>query len=157
MVMGKETKNYLSSESRKLFLAGFLIFCCIVLTPLIGTIALLWIVPDTIFEIILTCIRFFLPFVIIGLYFRNIPVRQGILVIVLASGIFRIIAEFVLSPVPFVLITTPDYLIQVIVYTAVLSIVAGGVSLFNSRKILSVGIIVTGIFFYCLWIIFNLN
>lgn len=157
MKTSKELSDYLKSESGKLVLVGFALFCCIVVTPIIGTFAPLSNAPFALINISEICIRFVLPFVLIAFCFRNISLKRGILTIVFAAGIFRIIAEFILSPVPVMLITTPDYWVQVIAFTAALCIVAAGASLFNVRKKLSVGIIIAGIIFYLLWVIFNIN
>jgi hypothetical protein len=152
-----EICNFLDTESGRLLLTGLALFACIVLSPFLGSLAFSLNVPYVIIIIFVIFGMEILPLIIIGYCFRGVSPGKSILVVFLATGVFRVIANVFLSPVPITLITTSDYLVQVGANTAGLCIIAAGVSLFNNRKILSSGIIVAGIIFYILWKILNMN
>jgi hypothetical protein len=145
------------SENKKLLLTGCAILCCIILTPYASSLLLVLGIPFIAAMVIDTLFRFVLPFILIGMFFRDIPPARTVLVIVVFSGILRILIEIFLSPVPFILVSSPDYLVQVLAYVMALSIVAAGVSLFSTRKIVSLGIVTAGILAYGIWVIVNLN
>lgn len=139
-------------QSGKLLLSGFALFCCFVLTPLLGSLAYSTDIPFVFVYIFVVFCTNILPLIIIALSFRDIPPVQSISVVVLAAGVFRMIAEILISPVPFALVSTPTYFANIVLYTILLSVISAGVSLFNERKSLSTGIIVTGIILYLVFI-----
>jgi len=146
----RENLNY--NPSGKLLLSGFALFCCFVLSPLLGTLMLSWNISLVFaYSFVIFCTNI-LPLILIAFSFRNTSPLKCIIVVVLATGVFRLIAEIILSPVPFDLVRTPAYLVIIVLYSVLLSFIAVGVSLFNERKRLSVGIIVTGIILYSLFI-----
>jgi hypothetical protein len=157
MKINNKIDEFLNRSFLKKIFPGFLIFLCIVLSPFFEPLLLLLKIPNSFVFFIITIVRFLFPFVIIGLFFRKIPAKQGILIIILAAGICRIITEILISPVPLRLISTLDYWAQIIVYVAVLSIVGVGVMFYDEKKRLALGLIVSGLIVYCLWILFNLN
>jgi hypothetical protein len=157
MTTRKDIGNYLNSESGKMLLTGFALFCCVVLSPLLGGLAFSLNIPYVVVIILVIFGMNILPLIIIACCFRNFTILKSITVVLLATGVFRVIANVALSPVPFILINTPDFLVQVIANSTGLCIIASGVSLFNDRRKLSTGIIIAGIVFYFLWKIYNIN
>lgn len=139
-------------QSRLLFILGFALFCCFVISPLLGTLLNSWKIPFVFVYLLVIFCTNILPLIIIACSFRNIPPVTGIIVIILATGFFRIIADIILSPVPFILVTTPGYLISILLYSVLLSVISVGVSLYTHRRSLSMGIILVGFVMYCIFI-----
>jgi hypothetical protein len=146
-------KIFTNSLSGKLLFSGIALFCCFVLTPIAGTLMLSWGISLALaYSFVILCTNI-IPLIIIGFSFRDISPIKSIIVVVLATGIFRIVADFILSPVPFDLISTPAYLGTIAIYCILLSGIAAGVSLFNKRKGLAIGIIAVGVVLYSLFIL----
>ena len=145
-------KIFPDNQSRLLFISGFALFCCFVISPLFGSLLYSWNVPFVfVYSVVIFCTNL-LPLIIIAYSFQDIPPVTGILVIVLATGFFRMIADLVLSPVPFILVTTPGYLTTIVLYSVLLSLISVGVSLYTTRRSLSLLIILMGIVVYCIFI-----
>lgn len=145
-------KKFNREKSRKLLFSGFALFCCFVLSPFIGTFMRSLNIPFAFVYIVVVFCTNILPLIIIAFSFRDISPSLCVIVVFLATGVFRMIVEILLSPVPIALISTPAYIINIVLYSVLLSSIAVGVSLFDTRRYFSIGIIVIGMILYLVFI-----
>jgi len=141
-------KKAKTDQFRKLIIAGIALFCCFVLSPLFGSLLNYMGVSFALVYVLVVFCTNILPLIIIALGFRDISPVTGCIFIVLAAGICRILAEVSISPVPLDLISTPAYFVNIILYCILLCGYSVGVSLFDERKSLSIGIIIIVIILY---------
>lgn len=137
-----------TDQVRKPIVSGIALFCCFILPPLFGSFLNSIGVSFVLVYVLVVFCTNILPLIIIALGFRNISPVTGCIIVVLAAGICRILAEVLMSPVPLDLISTPAYSVNILLYCILLCGYSVGVSLFDERKSLSIGIIISVIILY---------